>query len=742
MSMTKAVVIDKLDGSNYNRWKFQVSLLLKANDLWDVVSGDIAKPGSSAKPEDRKDWMKKDVEAMSIISSTLDNTQINHVYDCDSSKAMFDRLKDVNSDSSSLNKQHTLMKFMSYSMDKHQSPVQAMVEIEQLARSLQEMGCGMPEEGIITKIVSSLPKQYSAFQTAWDSVSPSEQTRPNLLARLRKEELRTRSEAEKEDDEDSSSSTRAFKMDSSYRNKKWDGSKKQWESRKDGEDRESRPKGACFHCGKNGHYKRDCRSRKSQSGNAQNQSNNEKSSDNGRAFTAKIKAQEKSSVIRQKERPKKEQRKGKDTTVLAYSAKNMYSGGKTDWVSDSGATQHVCGNRDWFSEFQEFEAGEEPNVVLADNIPVKALGKGVVNLEVLMGSKWTEGKIMEVLYIPGGANLFSEIVMAQKGYTIVRDRETTKYYSKDKLLGPQAEFRDGAYIMKFRPFEETAHATVIVHRKVMEKPQTEKSQQQQQRQEEREQSVCRSKSPAPVFSPGSATVDEDDDFCLDLVDQVSATPSGSSTTVSGQSSDSWPRDRHDIIEAKEGHYKKGVYNSMVQLGQEMKVAIQKMDDFIHDLDKKIGSLEGDQESETVSTPFVKFKAKPEELTSDPGRRGMSASKSLFPWFALIFLMFLMVLAAAEDHDQRSTLGVWLTTTMSGIDHEGTQNNYQDQLKVKDARIWNAIFHINQIVQECERHQIHQDELKGKWIGQIRNLHPVQSSDGNLIMLNLVNTNQK
>ena len=212
MSAKNQISIDKLDGSNYNKWKFQLTLLLQSNELWDVVSGDSLKPTTDDAL--KKAWMKKDVEARSIIASTLDSVQINHVYDCASSKDMFDRLKDVNSDSSSLNKQHTLMKFMNYTMSKSQSPVQAMVEIEQLARSLQEMGCAMPEEGIITKIVSSLPKQYSAFQTAWDSVSQSEQTRPNLLARLRREELKNKTATENEEkEEESSSTTKAFRME-------------------------------------------------------------------------------------------------------------------------------------------------------------------------------------------------------------------------------------------------------------------------------------------------------------------------------------------------------------------------------------------------------------------------------------------------------------------------------------------------------------------------------------------------
>jgi hypothetical protein len=52
---------------------------------------------------------------------------------------MFDRLKELNSDSSSLNKQHTLSSFLNYRMDPWKSILDGYLEIEELSRSLNEM---------------------------------------------------------------------------------------------------------------------------------------------------------------------------------------------------------------------------------------------------------------------------------------------------------------------------------------------------------------------------------------------------------------------------------------------------------------------------------------------------------------------------------------------------------------------------------------------------------------------------
>ena len=58
-----------------------------------------------------------------------------------------------------------------------------------------------------------------------------------------------------------------------------------------------------------------------------------------------------------------------------------------------------------------------------------------------MNGKWEAKDIEKLSYIPNcKVNPFSEIVMAGMGYTIVRRKENTEYYSGPgmKLKGPEA----------------------------------------------------------------------------------------------------------------------------------------------------------------------------------------------------------------------------------------------------------------------------------------------------------------
>jgi len=154
-----------------------------------MVTGVTPRPPDTEVAE-QKAWDLKDVQAQAIIVPLLDKKQTNHVYTCGNAKEIWNKLESIHSDGSNLNKQHTLSKFFNYKVKNDFSVVEAYCEIEDLARSLNEMGIKMEEPTVVTKIVSSLPdERFHAFKKAWDSVAEDTQTMQNLLGRLRKEEL-------------------------------------------------------------------------------------------------------------------------------------------------------------------------------------------------------------------------------------------------------------------------------------------------------------------------------------------------------------------------------------------------------------------------------------------------------------------------------------------------------------------------------------------------------------------------
>ena len=195
--------ITKLRDDNYEDWNLEVLAVLRAANLLGVVDGTTARPST---PTNQPAWNAKDAQAQAILIPTLEKRQKTHIYTLTTAKEIYDRLKNVNSDSSALYKQHTLSLFLNYKYSPEKSLVTCFLEIEDLARHLNNMGMNIDESMTITKVVSSLPDELDAFKKAWDSVPTAAQTMRNLLARIRKEELERKQKGLMEDSQDGSTS--------------------------------------------------------------------------------------------------------------------------------------------------------------------------------------------------------------------------------------------------------------------------------------------------------------------------------------------------------------------------------------------------------------------------------------------------------------------------------------------------------------------------------------------------------
>ncbi|CAG7829923.1 unnamed protein product, partial [Allacma fusca] len=241
MASKFSVKIEKLDGTNYNCWKLDVQLAIEASELWEVADGSETLPADDTK---KKAWELKDAQARAIIVPSLDQTQKNHIYSCKTAKEMLDKLRNLHTDSSILNLQHTMTKFLNHQIGKDVSPVKAMLELPELARMLADMQNPVSDAWLVNRFVSSLPAEYLPFNKSWASVPVKSQTSEILMARLKKEELEKRVANETEDAE----STRAF----------YAGNDRQHTDKHTSERRISDVK--CFKCGEIGHYESNCRS--------------------------------------------------------------------------------------------------------------------------------------------------------------------------------------------------------------------------------------------------------------------------------------------------------------------------------------------------------------------------------------------------------------------------------------------------------------------------------------------------
>lgn len=142
--------IRHFDGTNYLRWKFQMTLLLKTADIFDIVDGTTKKTGTNA-----DEFNKKDVRAQTLIATTLDPVQTALVLNCTTSNEMWTKIKNAHDDRSEFTKQLVYNRFYSYKVGNNQPLVEAYTEVEQMVATLRDMGETVSDSSAVSKLVSA-----------------------------------------------------------------------------------------------------------------------------------------------------------------------------------------------------------------------------------------------------------------------------------------------------------------------------------------------------------------------------------------------------------------------------------------------------------------------------------------------------------------------------------------------------------------------------------------------------------
>lgn len=246
-------------------------------------------------------------------------------------------------------------------------------------------------------------------------MEPEHQAISNLQERLIKEENRHKA------DDDVTSALAAVSGDRNARpGQKTDAKEKgnqpaHWGRRGDVE---------CFHCHKKGHYASECRKRKRDGKNA--------TSGNHAGNCAFMVTSVSDGSVPSN---------GEIAQVMRMN--------ETDsWIIDSGASRHITHRREWFSKFH---ASTGETVALGDNDTCEVISSGTITIERLIGDKWYESRIENVLYVPKiRKNLFSVEVCTSKGYEFASKEQGVTLTRDNEVYGQGVKQNNKIYRMLFR----------------------------------------------------------------------------------------------------------------------------------------------------------------------------------------------------------------------------------------------------------------------------------------------------
>jgi len=110
MSDTKAPSIAKLNGINYQSWKFKMRMVLVERGLWKIVSGEVLEPADRSK---LNDYYNLQDRAFATIALNLEDDQLHHIQNLsDNASDAWNVLADVHEPKGAIYVMHTLQQLL------------------------------------------------------------------------------------------------------------------------------------------------------------------------------------------------------------------------------------------------------------------------------------------------------------------------------------------------------------------------------------------------------------------------------------------------------------------------------------------------------------------------------------------------------------------------------------------------------------------------------------------------------
>ena len=282
--------------------------------------------------------------------------------------------------------------------------------IKKLAETFEELaviGSPVEEEDQVVHLLASLPDSYSMLVTALEAnaeVPKMEIVTERLLHEERKQKDK--------DQHGQGGPTKAFVSGKVLK---------------------------CFHCKKPGHIKRNCCLLAAEIA---------KSKGNSRSKGSYTKT-DKATIGRHID---------SESDALVVQQALQAGRGIGSWIVDSGATCHMCSNKELFSEL--CPVTKKTDVTLGDGRQLEATGQGNVSLTMNLLNGVHKCRLLDVLYVPSLAyNLLSVSKAAEKGKETVFNEKGCEIVSASGTVIAKAQHYGNLYYLDCTSNKQTSSNT-------------------------------------------------------------------------------------------------------------------------------------------------------------------------------------------------------------------------------------------------------------------------------------------
>lgn len=348
--------------------------LLIRNDSWSYVIGETIKPdiveGDDSSVIAQKEWVRNDLKALSDIILSIGGSELKHIKSCKTSKEAWETLKSTYHSKGPARMATLLKKLTLHRMENNGEVREHVNEFFDTADKLGEMDVDINPKLLTMMLLLSLPPSFENFRCAIES----RDTLPSP------EELRVKIIEETESRKSDNRGIMENAMVSSQKKKNFakkykDGSKFQFR---------------CFKCKTVGHKATDCK---------------------------------------QKCDKQKSSKKDENVGLCISNAFQVGNSRRNNWCLDSGATSHLCKDKDKMSGILHVNNGL---MNLANDTSIEIKGKGKTGFKTSVLDERKHVSLDDVFHVPGlRTNLLSVSKITDKGFKVNFEKHRALVIAKD-----------------------------------------------------------------------------------------------------------------------------------------------------------------------------------------------------------------------------------------------------------------------------------------------------------------------
>lgn len=416
----------KFNGKNYTQWKFRMDLLLEEKQMKCFVENTLAE---AIEKKDRgiteAEMILREKKCKSLLAQAIDDEQLQYVMDKDSAKAMYDALvtmfqrKSITSQLL-LRRRLLMMKFNGADLQDH------FAKFDKLIRELKFAGAQLIDMDIIVNLFLTLPNSFDVVITSLESMDETKLTLDYVKGRLMDEFAKKNGGSTQSQPKSESASAMQVKNSPLI----------------------------CYGCGEEGHIKSRCNQRKG--GKSKSKSNskpNFQAKKNSSANCASSGKEEEGSLLcavsecgqataaaftsdgnnNNSESIEKHSEDTHQTEAQALKSNKVAEAQTATFVLDSGATDHMANNKDYFDELSSING---KNISVAKkNERISVHQQGDILVKTFQSGDTSIKTMKDVLYSNDlKCNLMSIRRLTRNGYKVVFENDDATVMKNDAII--------------------------------------------------------------------------------------------------------------------------------------------------------------------------------------------------------------------------------------------------------------------------------------------------------------------